>query len=85
MGLHFDKIVWKPSIIQYSTGSRLLGDLIEDGEMWELEPKPARLWWSSTEAEEVKEDRTIKTRKGQCRYLSKKASTSAGTTSQSFG
>ena len=27
MGLHFDKTGWKPSIIQYSMGSRFLGDV----------------------------------------------------------
>ena len=54
MGLHFDKIGWKPSIIQYSMGSRFLGDvtlnrtlgqmmkdLFQDGERWALEPKSA--------------------------------------------
>ena len=34
-------------------------DLIEEAERLDLEPKPASLWWTSTDAVEKKEDRRI--------------------------
>ena len=44
---------------------QMLKDLIEDAERWDVEPKPASLWWTSTYASEMMEDITIGTRTGQ--------------------
>ena len=38
-------------------------ELIEEAATWVLETKPASLWWSSTHADETKEEMMIKTQK----------------------
>ena len=48
---------------------QMMKDLIEEAERWDLEPKPASLWWTSTSASEMMEDITIGTRSGQHRVL----------------
>ena len=42
-------------------------DLIEEAERWDLEPRLASLWWTSTCADERMDDITISTRTGQHR------------------
>ena len=39
-------------------------DLIEEAETWDLEPKHASLWWTSTDAGEKMDDMTTTTRTG---------------------
>ena len=39
-------------------------ELIEEAERWELETKPASLWWTSTYADEKTEDVMIMTKTG---------------------
>ena len=41
----------------------MMKELMEEAEKWDLLPKPASLWSSSTRADEVKEDMTMKTQK----------------------
>ena len=36
-------------------------DLIEEAERWDLEPKPARLWWTRTHADVKMDDMRIRT------------------------
>ena len=39
-----------------------LKDLIEEAERWDLDPKPASLWWTSSHADEKMDDMTTRTR-----------------------
>ena len=41
-----------------------LKDLIEEAERWDLDLKPASLWWISSHADEKMDDMTIRTTKG---------------------
>ena len=43
----------------------MMEKLIEEAARWDLQPKLASLWWSSTFAERKKEDMVIKTQKVQ--------------------
>ena len=40
---------------------QLLRDLIEEASRWDLEPKPASLWWTSTYESEEKIDMILST------------------------
>ena len=40
----------------------------EEAERCDPEPKPASLWWSSTHADDIKEDMIIKTRAGSHKF-----------------
>ena len=44
---------------------QMVKEPIEEAKRWDLEPKPASLWWSSTHADGIKEDMTMRTQKGQ--------------------
>ena len=46
---------------------QMMKDLNDEAERWNLEPKPASLWWTSTYASEMTEDITICTRTGRHR------------------
>ena len=43
---------------------QMLRDLIEEASIWDLEPKPASLWWTSTNDSEEKCDMSLGTTKG---------------------
>ena len=43
---------------------QMLRDLIEEARRWNLEPKPASLWWTSTCASEEKSHMILGTSKG---------------------
>ena len=43
--------------------------LTEQAERWDLEPKPASLWWTSNHAHEMMGDNTISSRAGQHKVL----------------
>ena len=47
----------------------MLKDLIEKAGKVDLEPKPARLWWTSTYASEGKDDILLGTSKGCYKFL----------------
>ena len=47
-------------------------ELIEEAERWELETKPASLWWTSTYADEKTEDVMIMTKTGLQKLPSEK-------------
>ena len=55
---------------------RKLKEPTKGAETWDLEPKSASLWWSSTYAEEVKEDMTMTTKKDCTSVLLKRGSRS---------
>ena len=41
----------------------MMKELFEEAETWDLEQKPASLWWSGTIADDIKEDIKMKTQK----------------------
>ena len=47
---------------------QMLRDLIEEAEKWDLAPKPASLWWTSTFETEEKADLSIDTKSGSHRF-----------------
>ena len=51
----------------------MVKDLFEEGERWVLQPKPANLWWSSAYAQDVREDITFETTKGQYKVFSERS------------
>ena len=58
----------------------MMKDQNEEAERWDLEPKPASQWWSSTFVDEIKEDMMIKTRQGSHKFSSKKSVEMHGST-----
>ena len=46
----------------------MLRDLSEETSKWDLEPKPASLWWTSTYASEEKNDMIVGTSTGCCKF-----------------
>ena len=59
-------ILWAGNcrVISHSTEhlEQMMNKKNEEADTRDLEPKPASLWWSSTDAEEVKEDMTLETK-----------------------
>ena len=43
---------------------QMMREFIEEAERYDLEPKPASLWWSCTCADDTREDMMIKTAYG---------------------
>ena len=43
---------------------RMMKDLIEEAERWDLKPKPASLWWTSTDADEMLDQMETRTKTG---------------------
>ena len=50
-----------------SHSEQVLKDLIQETAKWDLEPKPASLWWTSTYGSEERQELTIDTETGSHR------------------
>ena len=74
--------VGKPRVMFHSKAhlEQMIKDLIQEAERWDLEPKPASLWWTSTYDSEEMMDLLIDTKTGRHRtpfvFVFKKKKTS---------
>ena len=61
--------VGKPRVMFHSKAhlEQMIKDLIQEAERWDLEPKPASLWWTSTYDSEEMMDLLIDTKTGRHR------------------
>ena len=73
---HISSFLWADNYWMMSHSKthleQLMWELIDEAEIWDLEPKAASLWWSSTCADEKGEDITLRTRKGVQKFLFEK-------------
>ena len=61
-----------PISLEDAPGADEIEDLIEEAERWDVEPKPASLWWTSPHADKMMDDIQIRRLTGPHKLLFEK-------------